>query len=570
MDPKDLQLELDRIKHHLQSLNAMVAEFESKLKTALPESPVSSLHAPPRTDFPQGIPVRMPPPSGLSKKTTLEGTVGIRWMVVTGVIALLIALGFELRLAMNKGWLTEPIRCALGVMMGLGFFAAGSRLRERYPRYGEVLMSGGVVAIFLGIYAAHSLYKLLSGFEVIIALLTVGWGSALLSWKSSAKTPIYLGVLGCYLAPFLVDTLGLSLTAILVFLAIVNSSYVLIAWVLEDLGLQTLTLYLATGVYVVAWYVQFSEPASAWPAAFCYQVFQAVAFSCAAAAGAFFRGEGLAAEKTWLLFPAILLFYYLGGDLLLRHAPAWHWLFGVATAGFVFAVAHLGRLRLRLALRDHTPSIMTSLVAMIIGFHLISQNFDKIPRSFALFFWFYLSTGIWLVFKRTPWQGIFLLFEGAFLAVTLHFQFGYSAAEIPRPFFNTQCLLLTLFSASLVFFAVHKTASEGSRLLGLLGHGSMLRTLFLQAMLLQGGGRSLHITLLWLFYAGMILAIGFFAKNPRLRTAALWIFGLCTIKVFLYDTLASSLAIKVQSYLFLGVTLIVGGYYYQRLKAENE
>jgi len=71
-------------------------------------------------------------------------------------------------------------------------------------------------------------------------------------------------------------------------------------------------------------------------------------------------------------------------------------------------------------------------------------------------------------------------------------------------------------------------------------------------------------SIVWLVYAGVLLALGFYRSDARLRHAALAIVLLTVFKVFVWDMAALAGLYRAASFLGLGLCLVGIGYLYQR------
>lgn len=506
----------------------------------------------------------------------LESTLGIRWLVVMGTIALLIAAGFGVRLAIDRGWVTPSMRCMGVAALGLALFSGGYYLRRTYERYGEVLMSGGVVATLIAVYAAHSYYHLMPGTLALALVVALSFSSAVISWNAGALAPIYLGLLGCYSAPMLVETFGDSLRGFLFFVTVLNLAYLVLAVAVDHLPLYLLALYSATGLYAFAWFWRFRSPSALWQEAFCYQVFQAVCFGIAAVVPALRSGRGLPREKTWALVPAILFFYGFAGDLILDHARNYHFIFALGVVVFLMFLSQYGRSRLKLSAAEHEPTIMAAFTGLLISAHLIGKNLHHLWEIWGYVALWYSCIVLWWLLKRP----LVLLITGmaalAWLLLRVTFAPEFASPASMTPFLNAQFLILTLVGATLLGSGlpqVQSSAKEDTSLAEVLfgfAHLIMLRALYLQVVALHlTSFGPFVVTLFWVGYASAVLALGMRFNREDWRSGALWIYGLCTVKVFLYDTLSANMAVKTASYFCLGVTLVVAGYFYQRLKTKT-
>ena len=87
----------------------------------------------------------------------------------------------------------------------------------------------------------------------------------------------------------------------------------------------------------------------------------------------------------------------------------------------------------------------------------------------------------------------------------------------------------------------------------------------------QGGGdgwtTQVGLSVLWTLYAAAALGWGFLRSRPRVRYAALALFGLTVLKVFYVDLSAVRTAYRILSFLVLGVVLLGVSFLYQKTRA---
>lgn len=71
-------------------------------------------------------------------------------------------------------------------------------------------------------------------------------------------------------------------------------------------------------------------------------------------------------------------------------------------------------------------------------------------------------------------------------------------------------------------------------------------------------------SVVWLIYAGALLALGLYRRDARLRHAALAMVSITVIKVFVWDMAELTGLYRAASFLGLGLCLVGIGYLYQR------
>jgi len=79
----------------------------------------------------------------------------------------------------------------------------------------------------------------------------------------------------------------------------------------------------------------------------------------------------------------------------------------------------------------------------------------------------------------------------------------------------------------------------------------------------------LSLSVLWTFYAGILLFFGVQRHSPLLRWQALTLLGVVVAKVFLYDLSFLARAYRILSFFILGSALLAVSFLYQRKLARD-
>ena len=132
-----------------------------------------------------------------------EWLFGGNWLARIGVLALVIGIGFFLKLAFDNQWIGETGRVVLGLVGGLALLGAGEFWRSRYPVWALPLTGGGLAILYLAIFAAFSLYGLIPamwalGFFFLVTLTAAG-----LALRYESLSIAVLGILGGFATPLL-------------------------------------------------------------------------------------------------------------------------------------------------------------------------------------------------------------------------------------------------------------------------------------------------------------------------------------------------------------------------------
>jgi uncharacterized membrane protein len=142
----------------------------------------------------------------------VEFWLGGRGLLLIGVAALVFAVGFFVKEAIERGWIGPTIRVLLGAGVGVVAAVAGDQIRARgYRIYGLWLAAGGFSAIYLSLWAAAALYALLTtgaGFALMVIVVAA---AATLGLLRNSESFVALAAVGGYLAPVLLQMESASL-----------------------------------------------------------------------------------------------------------------------------------------------------------------------------------------------------------------------------------------------------------------------------------------------------------------------------------------------------------------------
>ncbi len=189
-----------------------------------------------------------------------EQLVGVKLFSWIAGVALVVAAVFFLKYSVEHGWLAPPVRLVLGLLTGAGLLL-GCELKaaNRYPVTANALDAAGVAILFASLFAAHSLWGLISaGFTfVLLALVTVL--AVLLSIRRDSLFIALLGLLGGFATPVLLSTGEDRPLTLFSYLALLDLG---LGWVASRRRWRLLTaLALAlTTLYQWGWVVRFLSP----------------------------------------------------------------------------------------------------------------------------------------------------------------------------------------------------------------------------------------------------------------------------------------------------------------------
>ena len=175
-------------------------------KPAPAEAPASPQAPSPRPSPPGAEPGKRFPRKPLEEKPlfSLDERWGPRLALWVGAVALAFAAAFLVHYSWKKGWFTPALRVLSGLAMGLLLVGLGARLRKKNEKIAAALTAAGVADIYICIWAAASVWRLIPpglGFA-FLALTTAG---AIVLSLHLGQIVLVLGLVGGYVTPLLVQ-----------------------------------------------------------------------------------------------------------------------------------------------------------------------------------------------------------------------------------------------------------------------------------------------------------------------------------------------------------------------------
>ena len=136
-----------------------------------------------------------------------------------GVVALLLAAGYLLKLSFDRNWISPTLRCLGGVAAGIAVGGLGWRLESRYRTYGAALIGAGAGIIYLSIWAASRLYGVLPSASGIVGLALVSVALAMIAYAINVEALGVTAALGAFFAPVLLGQNRNNADLLLLYLA---------------------------------------------------------------------------------------------------------------------------------------------------------------------------------------------------------------------------------------------------------------------------------------------------------------------------------------------------------------
>lgn len=137
----------------------------------------------------------------------------LRWLLsgentiaAIGVVVLFIGIGFLVKYAADHAMFPIELRLVSAVLAGIALLVAGWRLRLGHAAYALILQGGGAGILYLTIYGAFQVWRLVPAGLAFPLLIGVAILSTLLAVWQNAMALATISVTGGFLAPLLTAT----------------------------------------------------------------------------------------------------------------------------------------------------------------------------------------------------------------------------------------------------------------------------------------------------------------------------------------------------------------------------
>jgi uncharacterized membrane protein len=173
-----------------------------------------------------------PPPRRAASSSAVsidERWIGQRGLLAVGVVALLMATGYLLKLSFERGWIPPIMRCVGGALLGGVVGAIGWRLHRRYRTYGAALVGCGAGIIYLSVWAACRLYEVIPPTTGIVGLALVSVALAIIAYAIDVEALGITAALGAFMAPVLLGQDDANANLLLLYLSCMAAGLGLVA-----------------------------------------------------------------------------------------------------------------------------------------------------------------------------------------------------------------------------------------------------------------------------------------------------------------------------------------------------
>jgi uncharacterized membrane protein len=212
-------------------------------------------------------------PSISPARRDLEQFIGGSLLLWVAIIAVSLGVGFFLKQAFDNDWIGPLGRVLLGGAAGCGILGAAEFLRRRgYRSYAYVLSGGGILILYLTVYAARVFYDLIGVLPAFLLMIAVTTAAVLLAARYHAYAIAVLGLIGGFMTPVLLSTGVDNQLGLFSYIALLNSGVLALAYFKRWRSLNHLAFF-ATVFIFAGWLLRWYDETKLWPTLFFLTLF---------------------------------------------------------------------------------------------------------------------------------------------------------------------------------------------------------------------------------------------------------------------------------------------------------
>jgi uncharacterized membrane protein len=608
----------------LQHLREQVAELRSRVtslekiiwaeEAAAPESDprrhttLPAVQQTPQAPAPEAVVAQLQPPlapvvsapllaafpaASQHDGRSLESRIGSQWFNRIGILAVLIAMSWFLKLAIDNHWIGPLGRVVIGMIAGASLIGWSERFhRKGYAIFSYSLKALGSGILYLSLWAAFSVFHFIPSSVAFAAMIAVTAFNGYMSWQRNSEILALYSIVGGFSTPLLLSTGENHEVSLFTYLLILNIAVLVLA-VLRPWSRLLFTAFTGTVLFVTGWWLRFYTEDQLTRTAF----FVACFFLLFAFAPRLVRtqGEDLESISPWDRLATVLLpvanatLGFLAFYVLLdRPATQWAspWL-AVAFAAFYLLLLKLPACGLLKANSTLSSALLltTAIVFLTIAIPLKTQG-----RWLTIGWLVQGAAMLWLAHR----VNMHLLRTLALICLVL----GLGALFVNNPPASLTPLLNERFATYCVAIAVSVFVALLARNAGTelnqentvpwpavaVAAALMISVLILVAVSWEihsywwyvrwrGDWNFMHdyrmyaqftYSAFFMLYGAILLAVGFWHRSSFVRWQALVLLAASIAKVFLGDASSLSQGYRILSFLGLGVLLLAVSFAYQR------
>ncbi len=580
---------LQELREQVQVLQQRVARLEDEVSDLRGSRVPIAQTGPEPMEAVEPVPLRQSAALlSSARRPSLENRIGSQVFNRVGIFAVLAAVAWFLKLAIDRDWIGPWPRVLVGMAVAVGLAMWSERFRRGgFAAFSHTLKALGTGIAYLSVWTAYSVYHLLAAGLALLLMLLVTVANSWLAWRQDSALLAGYALAGGLATPALLWTGGNHEMVLFSYLLLLDGAVVVLARLRGWTQLVPAAFAGTAIYYTVWWWLSFGRRDLLLTGVFVGLFF----LLFAAAPGVLLARAAMGRRREWLVLLPIA--NGLAGFLAGQHLVSWAG--APNNAGWVsLAVAAVFAGLLRLQGRTEALRLLWQVHAgLAAGFVALA-----IPLAFdgsaVVLLWLGEALVLaWIAGRSTEPVlhvcafGLVALSAAGVVALPWTDPLRQPVAVLLNPHFATAAVACAVFvttiwltrsdgrstgwnllrATAVVAFSVVAIVAVSVEIHHYWACGGRVGMDLCGA---QASGAHHEIysrftySAWYMLYGAGLIAVGFLRRSAFLRWQALVLLALSIGKVFLFDASGLSSIYRVLSFLGLGVLLLAVSFAYQR------
>lgn len=187
------------------------------------------------------------------KNPDLEKFIGENIINKIGIVILVLGVSFFVKYAIDKEWISEPLRVGIGILVGSAVLFIANRLRINYKAFSSVLVAGAFSIFYFTIAIAFHDYHLFSQTTAFIIMVLITAFSVAISVGYDREELAIMSLIGGFAVPFMVSTGSGNPVVLFSYIAILNVGVLVFSY-LRKWNITIFLAFVFTALLLCGWF----------------------------------------------------------------------------------------------------------------------------------------------------------------------------------------------------------------------------------------------------------------------------------------------------------------------------
>lgn len=174
------------------------------------------------------------------------------FLTITGIITLVLGIGYFVKYAIDQNWISENFRFYIGIFVGFGIIGIAHKLRKGYEIFSSILIGGGISILYFSLTIAFREYHLFSQNITFLLLTFVTIFYIVLALIYSKQVLAIFSIIGGFCAPLMISSGQSNYTFLFSYLVLLNISMLYMSFK-KKWEIITYIAFVFTSIYSLAW-----------------------------------------------------------------------------------------------------------------------------------------------------------------------------------------------------------------------------------------------------------------------------------------------------------------------------